>query len=136
LPKQIRSCFGRILDAETIEKLDENKLELHKLYCLLALGFAEDLPMTFLSGYYLVRATGLGDVIRIASHFGRLFAQVKSVDECIIGPSQLCDLTAGTPNIVNVLSVITSAAMLMYKVRAFSDLLHCAQTRIGCVLAQ
>ena len=55
LPKQIRSCFGRILDAETIEKLDENKLELHKLYCLLALGFAEDLPMTFLSGYYLVR---------------------------------------------------------------------------------
>ena len=52
------------------------------------------------------------------------------------GPSQSCDLKAGFENVVNVLSVITSAAMLMYKVRAFSDLLHFAQTRIRCVLAQ
>jgi hypothetical protein len=58
LPKHVRSHFRRMLDAETTEKLDENHMELQKLYCVLALGFAEDLPMSILSTYYLVRASG------------------------------------------------------------------------------
>ncbi len=60
-----------------------------------------DLPMSVLSLYYLIR----------------------SIDECISSsdahraPSTalvVCDLRAGFTNILTVLSVVTSAAMLMY----------------------
>ena len=105
LPAQLKSYFGRILDKEHQEAVDENNMELRRLYCVILLGFAEDLPMSLLSTYYLV----------------------KSMDECIgsaiahkVPSTELvvCDTRPGSQNHLNVISVVTSAAMLMYKVRA------------------
>ena len=69
--------------------------------CMLPISLVADLPMSVLSIYYLT----------------------KSIDECITSadahriPSNkmvVCGLTAGPATAVNVLSAVTSAAMLMY----------------------
>ena len=112
MPFQIQSYFRRLHDAEAADRLEENHLEIRKLYCTILLGLVEDLPMASLSFYYLV----------------------KSLDECIGSanahrtPSTdfvVCDLPVGNANILNLLSVITSAAMLMYKVRPFATQALC-----------
>ena len=68
---------------------------------MLPISLVADLPMSVLSIYYLT----------------------KSIDECITSadahriPSNkmvVCGLTAGPATAVNVLSAVTSAAMLMY----------------------
>ena len=129
-PISIQNYFGRILDAERYERLEENRLELRKLYCLIALGLAEDVPMSGLSIYYLVRSLdGPPLPSRTPAHphslrVPHLCAWAECIDSAIKHrvPSNamvVCDLSAGYPNLLNVVSVITSVAMLMYKVRAF-----------------
>jgi hypothetical protein len=41
--------FGRLLDADLEDRSDQNKIECHKLYFTVLLGFIEDLPMSALS---------------------------------------------------------------------------------------
>ena len=55
-PMSVQNYFCRILDLRHYERLEGNRLELRKLYCVIALGLAEDLPMTLLSVFYLVRS--------------------------------------------------------------------------------
>ena len=55
-PMSIQNYFSRIFDVRHYERLEGNRLELRKLYCLIALGLAEDVPMSGLSIYYLVRS--------------------------------------------------------------------------------
>jgi hypothetical protein len=128
-PISIQNYFGRILDAERYERLEGNRLELRKLYCLIALGLAEDVPMSGLSIYYLVRSLdGPPLPSRTPAHPILAGAARCACAECIDSaikhrvPSNemvVCDLSAGKSNLLNVVSVITSVAMLMYKVRAF-----------------
>ena len=64
------------------------------------MSLAADLPMSILSVYYLTRAMneciGSADAHRIPS------------EELVV-----CGLTAGPATVINVLSAVTSAAMLM-----------------------
>jgi hypothetical protein len=128
-PFSIQNYFSRILDVERYKRLEDNRLELRKLYCLIALGLAEDVPMSGLSIYYLVRSldgpplpsrTPLHPILAVAAPC----ACAECIDSAIkhrIPSTDLvvCDLSAGNPNLLNVVSVITSVAMLMYKVCAF-----------------
>jgi hypothetical protein len=71
------------------------------------LCWVADLPMSLLSTYYLVKSLneciGSADAHRLPSN------------EIVV-----CDLTAGTPNVIHILCIIKSNSMLLYKARRLS----------------